>query len=203
MLPWRAGVDDPALTHFGLQRHELLIGASACRSIDNSDLIGLQFGMKQFDQIGAADGVDQHRAMFDRPPLSVHAVAMATDLQANHARAKRLEQHLGVGRVVAQVRDDQRIVVVTAIDRRQRARARTAIKSLRQLFELSDAEQPRLEGLFPPTTAVERSRLRPTSWAMMSGLKQGQVLASSRLNVIEYSSGLSCWNGFAMGTAGS
>ena len=30
-------------------------------------------------------------------------------------------------------------------------------------------------GLLPPTTAVDRSRLRPTSWAMISGLKTGQL----------------------------
>src|SRR5438309_645013 len=39
-------------------------------------------------------------------------------------------------------------------------------------------------GQLPPTTAVERSRLRPTSWAMIAGAKYGQVAGCSRLNVI-------------------
>ena len=39
----------------------------------------------------------------------------------------------------------------------------------------------RPHGLLPPTTAVDRSRLRPTSWAMISGLKPGQLLTSLRL----------------------
>jgi hypothetical protein len=40
--------------------------------------------------------------MFDRPLLnSCHAVA--TDLKANHAPTKRLVQHLGAGRVVAEI----------------------------------------------------------------------------------------------------
>src|SRR5271168_4378587 len=43
-------------------------------------------------------------------------------------------------------------------------------------------------GQLPPTTAVELSRLRPTSWAIMSGLKTGQVLGSSRLNGMTSSS---------------
>jgi hypothetical protein len=80
MLPWRATVDYSALTYLGLKSHKLLISASARRSINNSDLIGLQFGVKKFEQIGPANGVDQHRAMFDWPPLGIHAIAMATDL---------------------------------------------------------------------------------------------------------------------------
>ena len=39
-------------------------------------------------------------------------------------------------------------------------------------------------GLLPPITAVDRSRLLPTSCAMINGLKEGQVLGSSGLNLI-------------------
>ena len=38
--------------------------------------------------------------MSDWPPLKIHAIAMATDLKANHARTKRLIQQLAEGRVV-------------------------------------------------------------------------------------------------------
>ena len=62
--------------------------------------------MEQLEQKGSANSVDQHRAMFDGPPLGVHAIAIATDLKTNHARTKRLEQHLGVGSVVAQIGDN-------------------------------------------------------------------------------------------------
>ena len=67
---------------------------------------------------------------------------MAADLKANHARTKGLQQHLGIGRIVAEIRDDQRIVIVAAIDRRQRAGTRTSKQALRQLFGLADSEQP-------------------------------------------------------------
>ena len=86
----------------------------------------LQLAVKQFDQIGAADRVDQHIAMADRPPLDVHAVAMAADLQPDHPRTKGLEQHLGIAWVIAEIGHDQRIAVVSAVDRRQRAGARAA-----------------------------------------------------------------------------
>ena len=105
----------------GLQRLKLRIGAPARRSINKADLIGLQFGMKKFDQIGAADGVDQHRALFDRPPLEIHAIAIAADVQANHPRTERLVQHFGVGRIIAQIGDNESIGIVVAINRRQRA----------------------------------------------------------------------------------
>jgi hypothetical protein len=57
MLARRATVDDPALAVFGLKPHELLISASAHRSIDYSDLVGLQLGVIKLDQIGAANGM--------------------------------------------------------------------------------------------------------------------------------------------------
>ena len=91
MLPWRATVDDPALADFGLKPHKLLISASGRWSIDNSDLIRLQQRVIKFEQIGAANGVDQYRPMFDRPMLSIHAITMAADLKANHARTKIVE----------------------------------------------------------------------------------------------------------------
>jgi len=59
VLSWRASVDDPALAHFGLKPHKLLIRAPASRSIDNSDFMRLQFGMIKFEQIGPANGVKQ------------------------------------------------------------------------------------------------------------------------------------------------
>ena len=102
MLPG-GHVYDPALAHFGLEFRKLLISASNHRSIDKSDLIGLQFGVKKFDQIGSAYRVDQHRACSDRPALSSSCHRQATDLKANHRATKGLEQHLGIGRVIAEI----------------------------------------------------------------------------------------------------
>ena len=129
MLSWRASVDGPALAHFGLKRHKLLISASGHRSIDNSDLTGLQQGMIKLEQIGAANGINQHRRMFDRPPFKIGAIAMATDLKANHARTKRLVQHLGVGGVVAEIRDNETLGIIAAVDRCERTGTRTSIKT--------------------------------------------------------------------------
>lgn len=53
------------LAHFGFECHKLLISATAHRTIDKLDLIGLHGGMKLFEQIRAANGVDQERAVFD------------------------------------------------------------------------------------------------------------------------------------------
>src|SRR5262245_26530788 len=85
VMPRRASIDDPAVSHFGLKRHQLLIRLSGHWPIDNSNLTGLQLGMIKFKQIGPAHRVNQHRTMLDWPPLSIHAVAMPTDLNPNHA----------------------------------------------------------------------------------------------------------------------
>src|SRR5262245_30755508 len=110
------------------------------RSVHNSDLTRLQQGMIKFEQIGAAYRVDQHRSMFNRPVLRIHAIAIAADRKANHAWTKRLKQHLGVARVVAEIRNNESIVIIAAIDRGERAGTRTSVKSLRQLLGLLDAD---------------------------------------------------------------
>jgi hypothetical protein len=133
VLAWRAPVDGPGLAPLGLKRHKLLVSASGRWSIGNFELTRLQQRMKQFEQMGAANSVNQHRRIFDRPALKIHAIARATDLKPNHARAKRLVHRLGVGRVVAEIRDNETLGIIMAIDRRELARTRTSIKPLGEL----------------------------------------------------------------------
>ena len=71
VLPGWASVDDAGLSHLGLQCLKLRVSALARRSVNNANLIGLQLGVKKFDQIGPADGVDEHRGIFDRPSLRI------------------------------------------------------------------------------------------------------------------------------------
>jgi hypothetical protein len=61
---------------------------------------------------------------------------MATGLNANHARTKRLVHHLGVGRVVAEICDNESVAIIAAIDRCELARTRTSIKPLPELVGL-------------------------------------------------------------------
>jgi hypothetical protein len=133
VLAWRAPVDPPALAHLGLKRHKLLVSASGRWSIGNSDLTRLQQGMVKLEQMGAANSVNQHRRIFDRPALKVHAIAVPTNLKPNHARAKRLVHRLGVGRVVAEIRDNETLGILMAINRRELTRTRTSIKPLGEL----------------------------------------------------------------------
>ena len=49
-----------------------------------------------------------------------------------------LMQDLGIGRIVAEVRNDKRIALLTAINGGERARPRTAVEALWKLNELRD-----------------------------------------------------------------
>jgi hypothetical protein len=73
--------------------------------------------MKQFEQITPANCVDQHQGIFDWPPLEFNAIVMGTDVNANHTRTKRLEQHLGVSRIDTEIGDNKSIAIVAAISR--------------------------------------------------------------------------------------
>jgi hypothetical protein len=64
--------------------------------------------MIKFEQIRPANSVDKHDSILYRPPLKIHAIAMAANLKSNHARTKCLKQHLGIGRIVAEICDGSR-----------------------------------------------------------------------------------------------
>src|SRR3974390_955331 len=93
--------------------------------------------------MGPANLVDDYIAAADPTSLERHAVTVATDMDANHARAKGLNQLLSIAGVVAQVRDDQRVAVVARVNPGQGTGALTAIESLRQFIELRDAKLSR------------------------------------------------------------
>ena len=65
---------------------------------------------------------------------------MPGDLHADHPRTKGLVQELAVARLVAEIGDDQRVALIMPVDRGERTRPRAAIKPLRQLVEVQDAE---------------------------------------------------------------
>lgn len=102
IVPLQALVDRSSVALLDFKIGQLFKRASHHRTIDEADQIGLQFGMEKFEEISAADGVDQHRTVFDRASFGIHAIAVAGNVQANHAHPERLEQHLGVSRIIAQ-----------------------------------------------------------------------------------------------------
>src|SRR5262245_29170761 len=88
--------------------------------------------------------------MFDWPPLTIDSVAMPTDLNPDHARgAERVKQHLGIGRIVAEVCNNNSIRMVAAIDNRERAGTSASIKPLWELLGLFNSSQPGLEWAQP------------------------------------------------------
>jgi hypothetical protein len=64
--------------------------------------------------------------MADGPPLRIHAVAIAADLKPDHAPPKRIEQHPGIGCIIAQIGDNECIGIVAAIDLARALPTRTA-----------------------------------------------------------------------------
>ena len=174
MLPWRASIDYSAFPHLGHEGHELLISAFTHWSIDHSDLIVLQFGKQEVEQIGAAYGIDQHSAHVLRATGHTPCRCQATDPNANHARPKHLEQRFGVGIVAAQIGDNERIGIVLAINPRERAGTRSSIESCGSSLELANAEQPRLEGTVSADDSGRTILTAPHIMCMMRGLKQGQ-----------------------------
>jgi hypothetical protein len=53
-----------------------------------------------------------------------------------YARAKRLVQHLSIGRIAAEIGNNESLGIIVAVNRREIASARTPIRSLRELVGL-------------------------------------------------------------------
>jgi hypothetical protein len=95
-----------------LEGFQLRISALRLRAIGKADSAHLQIAVQSFQQMRAANMVNRYTAAADGPPLDLHAVAMAANMHANHARPKGLEQLLGILRVVTQISEDQSIAVI-------------------------------------------------------------------------------------------
>src|SRR5262249_10576993 len=174
--------------------------ASGRWSIDNPDLTRLQLAMKKFEQIGAANGVEQHRPVFNRPPLSIHAIAIAADRKANHARTKCLKQHLGVGWVVAEIRDNRSLVIMPA---HNRGEAPATAPPLTPRGGLAGLLHPHAPGVRRPQPPDNRGRMIATASYIMRDDERAKTGPSGGVISIEYHGSPLSWNGFAMGTARS
>ena len=66
------------------------ISAARVRAIRQADSARLQIAVQGFQQVRPANVVNEDAAATDLPPLGLHAVAVATDMHANHPLAKGL-----------------------------------------------------------------------------------------------------------------
>ena len=146
MLSGRTTVQGAAVAALHLQRFQLRIGFCRHRRIHNPHQLRLQLGVIELDQIGPADGVDRHKSVENRPVSALHAVAVPAHLQPDDAPAKCLVESLGIGCIIAEIRHDQGIVVVIAIDLGKFAGPCAAVKTDRKFSEIEDAKSPRWKG---------------------------------------------------------
>lgn len=71
--------------------------------------------------MGAPNLIDlKGTTIFHWAQFGLHAVAMARDVQANHALTEPFDQCFPVRLVIADIDEDQRLVIKRAINRRQR-----------------------------------------------------------------------------------
>ena len=120
----------------------------------------------------SANVINEDTAATDRPPLALHTVAVATNVQPNDARPKGLHQLLSIAGVVAQIGDNQRIALIAGVNLGQRAGARTAIEALRQLVEFRDAQDSRRIASLT-TSSLYRHRTNCLKLASSNAARQG------------------------------
>jgi len=110
--PAQALVDDAALADVGLEIHQLLVGPAGSwdRRPCRRDSTAVRSGAVSSRWL-RADGVDN----MDAAPTSRRSGVMPSPARVICSpmtrRAERLREHLGIGGVVTQVGDDERIVV--------------------------------------------------------------------------------------------
>lgn len=120
MLAWCALIDRAAFAVFDLQIGKLLKSAANLGTGAKPNQVRLELPVQLFEQDGSANCIDPKRTVSGGSPFGAQPVAMAADLKADDAAAKSLDQNLRVSCVVAEIGNDQRMVVVLSIDRRQR-----------------------------------------------------------------------------------
>ena len=121
----------------------MLKSALALRPVADANHVIVQFTKQQIEELRATDRIHWDTAALDRPMLRHFAIPAARDVNANDAPAKPLEQDLGVGRVIAQIGNDERPAVVQAINRCECFRARAGVEPLRQFIEVPEIDELR------------------------------------------------------------
>ncbi len=136
----RALIDSATFAIFDLQIGKLLKSATNLNAVAKANQVGFELPVQLLEQNGPADRVDKQRAVSGRSLLWPHPVPIAADLKADDAARRPLHQDLGVGGVIAEVGNDQGILVILLIDRRQRAGALGSEQVLRQFVRRDDAQ---------------------------------------------------------------
>src|SRR6516162_9013704 len=116
VLPGQAFIDPAILTLFRFMCFQLRISPAAFRSFNKANVTVSKFGQQELQQKRSANLVDQTGAISDTPALEGRAIARTTDLYANNACIEPVEQGFGVGRIIAQVGNDETIVTVLVVD---------------------------------------------------------------------------------------
>ena len=176
MLTWRTDVYTATLPHLNVKHHELFIGAEAFRTRQNANVVVIHFSMQKVEEMGPPYRVDPHAAILDRPVFDLQAVAMARDLQTDDTLAKSLVHDFGIGWVIANIDDNEVSGTMKSVNLRERLCRALPNRPCGNCSNCLSASNPGINKLVPPTTAVERSRLRPTSWAIMTGARVSHVL---------------------------
>jgi hypothetical protein len=97
--------------------------------MQNSNSFVLHFTQQKIEQISAANSIEQDCAVFHLSPLSSHAVTVVRDAKTNQATAKSLEQRLGIGCIITQIGNDESLVIIAAVNHRERISTRTSIET--------------------------------------------------------------------------
>ena len=117
----------PILVRLNFEINKLLKRTLAHWSFRQADRIGAAFPQQRLEESRPANLTNLDCTVSDAPDLEGRAIAMSTDLHANHTLAKGIMQHFAIGCVTAEIGHDQGIVAVAAINLRQNVGEITAV----------------------------------------------------------------------------
>src|SRR5664279_973068 len=129
MSPAQTVIETTSLFVYDFELRQLLICPAAHLIIHCSHVTAFYFGSIVLNQSGATAGIDQYDPTRHLPALKVHSVAMPRNMIANDPVPEHLPQLLGIARIITQISNDQSIVIITAIYRRQRIGALRSTKT--------------------------------------------------------------------------
>jgi hypothetical protein len=97
--------------------------------------------MQKVEEMGPPYRVDPHAAILDRPVFGLQAVAMARDLQTDDTLTKSCVHDFGIGRVIANIDDNEVSGTMKSVNLRKRLCTRTSKQPVWQLIKLFEREQ--------------------------------------------------------------
>jgi len=124
-------INRPSLPILHFEQSQLVIGAAARRSVEDTNFFVMQIAQHKVEQVGSCNQVPANSAIIEGQKLKSHAITRTANLKSDHAFwTKPFRQNFRVSGIKGEIGENETFAAIKAIDRGKRFGTRAPDESL-------------------------------------------------------------------------